>query len=401
MPVRTRSQHTIWNGLIDLFPFFYQYFTPRDLLQFVLVHRDFVALATYQVVVDVAYISGNENINRTLQYLIELTRPGCIHLPSPRRLLRLICLKRCERCNNEKLNNLPRGYGLALCFRCILDITDQFSPPQHRHHRHDIEWHDIIVHPRVLVKHIRSNDERWQCTDQICMLRETFHASGGRPEGPLITRTSGQMFVESFHEFSEIDQFISHDLQAPPLAAYNELNNFIAKSRSSFYTLVYNRREGRIKGRALHRIRKYQAVKTFLAKLGSMVRYPRMRMILKYRRADHRYFRLNCSTPLSRGYRCLIFANTYVQRTLDSPLKAPIKTMQSHTKMSELARALDAYVGRDVHYPDHRFEKFTMVYQEEWDFFHDIVNDADNIDYGFMDSPRTRNAMHDPLRVRE
>lgn len=404
--VQTRNQVKVRNGLISTFPLFCEFFEPQDLLRFVISSKDFFSLATYQVVVWISTVNGNQRTNRTVRYLLEQTRVGSIHLPSPLRVLRLVCVKRCEACNRRTLYNLPRYFGLAFCWDCLSELTDYVHPPQHRRHQRNIEWHDIVIHPRVVAKKIQQprvsypRNERFNCNDRYCMLKHPFRASGGAPQGPLVTISDGKLFVDKFRTFNQIDRFITHNVHGAPLDAYDELNNFIAQSRNIVSALEFKRHERMIRGKVSYRIQKYEAVKRLLVKLGSLVN-ERMRQILQYRRVNHRFLYLGAKVRLrwDRPDRCLIFANNFVERKLFSALRSPVLTMRSTSRMNELAQTLNSYPSDSpaVHYPEYQFHLCTTVRKEEWEFFHHIVNDTDNIDYGFFDSPRNES---ETLRTR-
>lgn len=397
----TRHLSALWNGLIDTFPIFFEFLTPHDLLRFVSMHRDLAKLATYDVVTWIASMNGNVRTNKTLRYLLELTLVGSIYLPSPLRVLRLVCVKRCERCNVRTLHNLPRLYGLAHCWECTIELTERVNTMVHRYHSHCVEWHDVMIHPRVLSRMIQnqSSESFYFRRDRYCMLKETYYTPFGEPVGPLVTSTHATMFVKTFRSFRDIDKFIKENLHAPSLSSYDELNDLIARSRSNFFALDEQRHEGRIRGKALYRRRNYFAVQKMLAKLSPKLNR-RMKRILMYRRVDHRFFLFRGAPAEShRRIRCLIFANRFVHRTLSLALRAPMQTMNNTSTLNELAQTLNAYPSYEpeVNHLSYRFWNWSHVPKSEWDWFHDIVNDDDNVDYGFLDSPIDR---FQPLRRR-
>ena len=101
-----------------------EYLGLRDLFNMAFLSNTTKDLVTIEMVVRATLFRGG-NAKKSLDELLPLIKDRSIYPPSPLRLLRLSCGKRCELCLNavkyEHTNTVyhtRKGYGLMTCWRC-------------------------------------------------------------------------------------------------------------------------------------------------------------------------------------------------------------------------------------------------------------------------------------------
>eukprot|EP00526_Cylindrotheca_closterium_P006418 CAMPEP_0113615696 /NCGR_PEP_ID=MMETSP0017_2-20120614/7842_1 /TAXON_ID=2856 /ORGANISM="Cylindrotheca closterium" /LENGTH=608 /DNA_ID=CAMNT_0000524957 /DNA_START=27 /DNA_END=1853 /DNA_ORIENTATION=+ /assembly_acc=CAM_ASM_000147 len=101
----------------DVVSVIFSFLEVRQLLRFVCVSKEFKSLLTYDHVIRATMLSGGFPMT-SLERMIPPIRNRKIWIPSPLRLLRTVCGKRCEECN-AKTRFVCESFGVFLCNKCL------------------------------------------------------------------------------------------------------------------------------------------------------------------------------------------------------------------------------------------------------------------------------------------
>lgn len=136
------------------------YLTPRDLFNLVFLSPGLMNLVTTEMVVRSALFNGGR-AKQSFKELYKLIKQRSIHPPSPLRLLRLACLKKCEVCLNSVLydcNNavqaVRKGWGTSCCWRCLTEkgVSKPFKKTSVEYHSCPRIYDAILDSDRVASK---------------------------------------------------------------------------------------------------------------------------------------------------------------------------------------------------------------------------------------------------------
>ena len=98
------------------------------MLRFAFCSKEYGARLSYKQVVRSALMTGGR-AKQNMERIVPLIEARKIWVPSPQRLLRLMCGKRCERCHKKQVNLVEKSFGVFYCFdTCIKATTKQVSP---------------------------------------------------------------------------------------------------------------------------------------------------------------------------------------------------------------------------------------------------------------------------------
>ena len=149
-----------------------------DVLTLMQCSKGLRELLTYEIVFQSVLLrGGNSGYSRkTLESIMNLTRSGKIYIPSPMRILRLCCGKRCESigCSN-RVPSVQADFGIFLCKDCL---------------------NNMIVHISNYVSNIRTAI-RVEKMEKKFVLNKDFYDVGGDRIGPVVTLEAIQRYAES------------------------------------------------------------------------------------------------------------------------------------------------------------------------------------------------------------
>lgn len=128
LKIKTRNEEaaTVASTLFactDIVSELFSFLDTKSLLQFSCVNNEFSALLTYQFVVRAAMMAGGYTAT-SLERMMWPIWNEMIWIPSPQRLLRLVCGKRCEKCCKPTRYVSP-CIGMFLCTKCRLKYTEK------------------------------------------------------------------------------------------------------------------------------------------------------------------------------------------------------------------------------------------------------------------------------------
>ncbi|CAJ1963757.1 unnamed protein product [Cylindrotheca closterium] len=145
----------------------------RQLLRFVCVSKEFKSLLTYDHVLRATMLSGGFPLT-SLDRIIPPIKNRSIWIPSPVRLLRMVCGKRCEECG-EKTRFVCESFGVFLCNKCLEKSTKLL--------RRSKRWTPYLQANRVCLGP-RKGSTRFSSSYLMTAPRKDIN---GDPIGPLVT----------------------------------------------------------------------------------------------------------------------------------------------------------------------------------------------------------------------
>ena len=124
----------------------------RDLFNFVFLSNGILELLTTEIVIESAMLGGGK-ARKNIEKLMPLIRDRSIHVPSPQRLLRLMCAVWCEFCKRCRVRGIRGFYGVASCWDCITSrLTVKINTTTKKYNRNKYYLNAILDHPRVITK---------------------------------------------------------------------------------------------------------------------------------------------------------------------------------------------------------------------------------------------------------
>jgi len=121
----------------------FSYLGVRELLQLSVTSKFLRQHVSHEHVVRSALCRGG-HAKTSVERIVKLVRDGSrtIWTPSPLRLLRLVNGKRCERCNQGKVNLVSADFGFFLCSgRCLPKYSKKVARNR--------KWRPFLDHPRI------------------------------------------------------------------------------------------------------------------------------------------------------------------------------------------------------------------------------------------------------------
>ena len=114
-------------GNADIAAVVFSFMEVRELFNFVLCNKDYVSRLTHKHVVRSALMTGG-NSKQSMKYIVEygMLKKLTIWVPSPVRLLRITCGKKCERCY-RRVQDVHFAYGVFMCRKCEPKLSKQAS----------------------------------------------------------------------------------------------------------------------------------------------------------------------------------------------------------------------------------------------------------------------------------
>ena len=347
MSVTTRYQRALQKQItimIAVFSTIASFLTPHDLLNFASSNPTLTQQIDYFIVVFAGMCNGNYNTRKTLYHLLELTEVGSIYLPCPMRLLRLICVRKCENCKITNLRNIPRYWGLALCFSCIRRLTSVHVTHPLNYQRWPLEYFDIFRHPRLATKEYdkvpgtKYQRGHYNQAQKYFVFNETFFDSFGQPQGPYFFSALKHV-LKRFYTYTDVDNYLRTNFNAPPLPAYEELNRLICKFRMKMYERIQEGKQARYNAKLRFRKKKLTAVIKILIKLEDLLN-PRMCELIRFRHYNRYYMYLHTKRPLKNNS-CYIFLHPSIHQIMLPYLLTP-SILRSQAQYVALADHLNS-----------------------------------------------------------
>ena len=148
-------------------------------------HRE---LLTYEIVFQSVMLRGGHsgNSRTTLQIIMNLAKIGKIYVPSPMRLLRLCCGKRCENsgCTNMVSHVRPE-FGMFFCWNCVVLHGSFEITPDYKHNMY------YFLHERT-AKQYKKGDLR-----RFFVWNSNQYDRSGEQIGPVITVKKVDSYIAS------------------------------------------------------------------------------------------------------------------------------------------------------------------------------------------------------------
>ncbi|KAL7460029.1 hypothetical protein ACHAXS_000497, partial [Conticribra weissflogii] len=287
---------------LDALTIVLEFLSPPDLFNAAFLSKTLQGAVTTRMVVKSALLHGGY-AKRTMKELRSVTTSNSIHVPSPLRLLRLSCGKRCEVCFSDKVNFVRPGWGLFACWTCVTEgPTKAWSTKWVRYGRNECAYKAVFGNPRV----VSSKYGR-----KYFMLRHPMTDASGEPIGPIVCFDDVDKMVNHVGGF---DDYFAKVLHAPEPEAYNEFNNsFEAIEELAREALLERERLKNEKDKKSKK-KKQERIEEFLVDLGQMLDEP-FRSEAMIRAEDC------CGGPFPRMKMFVPFVNEMLQPYIDAPTK--------------------------------------------------------------------------------
>ena len=148
-------------------------------------HRE---LLTYEIVFQSVLLRGGRtwNSRETLHLTLRQARIGCIYMPSPMRLLRLCCGKRCERRGCTNTVSYVRQFGMCFCSRCL-----------EAHGTHEISTFNDVGRNFFMNKRTATEFKNGNQTRILVWKDDQFDVPSGERIGPVVTIKKVENYIVS------------------------------------------------------------------------------------------------------------------------------------------------------------------------------------------------------------
>lgn len=400
---RGRLERTSNIFLHDVVALVSDFLTPRDLYNTLFASKDVMASVRHNDIIRNALCNGNVNMKTTIENLYDLTMHGKIYLPSCERLTRLINAKRCELCNTNRIKQIRQGYGIAICFPCLLGNTSGniytsellSEPPPER--SYNIGTHEIISHPRVstvaqgyyVCLHgerryfTSSKSQRYPYGERRFIWDHPIVDEHGESTqiGPIVTKKDVAIF-EQMRRMDDLENYITIELKAPPLTIYRDFNDAVRAYRHMSYNKSKKKQE-------INAIKKSNAARARQLRLTKVQRWvaslaqelpPSARYLLGYD-VNRQYVTYGPNRDVSRGWDPNIYSHLHVVHFHDEEVHILFNTYISapsrlNRRKIEAARAqiYTIYCQRLSHSEDSQSDSDNDDYDEDFmneeDIFH-------------------------------
>jgi len=256
-----------------------------------------------------------------------------IYVPSPLRMLRLMNGKRCERCNEAKVNMVSQDFGVFLCWgRCNSLFTKRVA--------RNNKWSPFLEHPRVAAAKYSSN-----CYIFACDYRDTAREACG----PLVTLHTMQAVMRGQ---TTTEEFLKQRDEADVNTKYaDEIAMVFDRSQKAVENRLREKLEKKKDATKIAVETKREKIHAIVEKLkGLLGEVPWKEALLDYEAV---------TVPSSSSkYSVVRFSNRIVERLLIDIVKTPSKATK--TKLQELSEAI--------------LEKFTVVGEKQYHDFSFLSN---------------------------
>lgn len=302
-----------------------EFMTPRDLLSLSSTSKAVSKnLVTMELAVSVIMKNGNFYQRKTMELLYEQTSVGSIYPPSSRRVIRLACAKRCERCNEAEIKTVRIGFGLAFCWSCTQLLTSSvYSRPPHERIAM-IELDDILRNPRVCSKIMDRVPQSSTYIQHHYIVNEPMCSTEGELIGPIVTVRDLSTF-QHFRSPTQIDEYIRDDLKAPPLSVYEPFNGSLRTLRPYSHEIIRERKLTKLAKQLDARKKTWKMKAEVLQKhIDLIIENPELDEELKsiVSEGGVMNFLLQVTKPLV-PHLCYSFPNPVVQSIFKPHLRAP------------------------------------------------------------------------------
>jgi hypothetical protein len=296
-------------GNADIAAIIFLFLKVRELLRFLSCSKQYGERLNHEIVVRSAMMTGGF-AKQSMERLIPLLETRSIWTPTPRRLLRLMCGKRCELCNGYKVNRVNGHYGIFVCFnRCIEKSSHKVA--------HNNTWMPYTSNPRVAQARFRNISYLWRKDIQDNANRENI--------GPLVTLSSTCR--------SQISNFLETcDQQQPNAQAQvNEIINVFRGCENDANTRQFQTLEKKAAGKKAYAAARLKNNDSLLEKVAKLLKpseeqknIPFLEMVQSRRWIS------------KKNIYC--FSNPVAQNILGPAVAAPSKVTKK--KLKELAERL-------------------------------------------------------------
>ncbi|CAJ1966361.1 unnamed protein product [Cylindrotheca closterium] len=184
-------------GITDIVSQLFSFLDTRSLLKFSCLNKEFMSLLTYHHVVRAAMMQGGFGA-QSLERLVRILECFDIWVPSPTRLLRIVCGKRCEKCF-DSTRYVSASFGVFLCDNCIVTCT---TPVDHGNKT-------IVAHKKAPFVCYGPRKGPW--ARKKYFIKSPMMDRSGEEVGPLITfQNIAEMIADNTPGLTPEEKVIDH-----------------------------------------------------------------------------------------------------------------------------------------------------------------------------------------------
>lgn len=253
-------------SLCHVVSFVCEFLTPRELYSTFFASKGTMKSITHIDITKNALCNGNLAMKNTIENVYDLTLYGKIYLPTCARLIRLVNARRCELCNSNRINQVRSGFGMAICFPCLLGnpndtseiYTSELLIEPARYRLTHIGLNELVRHPRVSTEfqgfyvHLR-NGRKYHSNSR------SYHSKNGERHfiwdhhlldnqgrrkriGPIVTKEDIDVFT-TMRRMDEVESYITDILKAPELKVFEDFNDAVRQYRPVAYARAITRQK--------------------------------------------------------------------------------------------------------------------------------------------------------------
>mmetsp|Transcript_25109 Transcript_25109/g.51050 ORF Transcript_25109/g.51050 Transcript_25109/m.51050 type:complete len:514 (-) Transcript_25109:822-2363(-) len=279
-----------------------EFLSPRELFNAAFSCKTLRGVVTTHMVVKSAIVHGR-HAKRTMEELYALMTSHSIHVPSPLRLLRLSCGKRCEICCLGNVNFVRPRLGLFACWDCVTEwLTKAWNTKWVRYGRNENAYEAVFRNPRVAASGYGSKNY---------MLSQPTTDASGEPIGPIVCFDDVDKMVNHIGGF---DDYFANVLGAPEPEAYNDFNNSFMEIDEMVKAASRGRERLKVERSQNRQKKKKEKIEKFLGDLSQLLDEP-------FRSEALTRGYSNCFDKFETGKMIVPFVNELLKPYIDAPSK--------------------------------------------------------------------------------
>lgn len=200
-------------------------------------------LLSLDVIVKCALLNGDSSTKTTIENIYHQVIANSIHMPSPHRLLRLLCQKSCEICNRRNSIRYTGHYCISMCFNCTIERTLSCRTIPQRMLKSNVDINELLQDPRILTKIQKLSHETYHKRSPYVTTHYILDIPVvdrlGHPIGPIFTSIDLPRFL-ALANHQEVDTYIKN--RTPQcLETRNAFIHAVAKYRPLYYKHMKDR----------------------------------------------------------------------------------------------------------------------------------------------------------------
>lgn len=344
--------------------FIAEFLTPRELFNVAFSSKDILDSISQTIIVKNCLCNGNTHTKISVEHLCDAVSQGSVYNPNKSRLMRLINCRRCEFCNESKINFVRVSFGVCICITCLqsLRYTDDVLtklPSQRSRH---IELNDLVAMPRVathfqswLVTHaprgrgtgntvVRS---MYPARERHFVWKSTTYDAAGNRIGPIVTKPD-LMKMLTMKSTGEVDNYITNKINSPEICnpSADDFIDSVRKYRIEAFQRANALRERKVAATVAFRMKRLRNVRAMIRKLKSEAPETLMPLLEYFHHPRYLKFdKRNIHYPNEKY--CVKFSNIHVQAYMLRYITTPVSVLNCKSKREQIIEGL-TWLEREI-----------------------------------------------------